>query len=134
MDDGYRRCVYCGFVAKMRKDGTMRKHREARDAGYIGSTGSLPQDPHAPICKGTGELTSTWVTNADGFLEEKWGVVDPEPCGTKMIRLSGKATYCVLPKGHDKAHSSEVRDDEPTMEEYAVASRIIQSLMPGKRH
>lgn len=111
MDDGYRTCHYCGFTAKMRKDGTMRKHREAKDSGHIGSTGSFPQDPNGPICEGTGKLTSTWATNAEGFLEEKWGADSEE---------------------HDKAHSSE-RTAEPTLEEYALASRFIQDLMPGVR-
>jgi hypothetical protein len=54
-DDGYDTCPRCKWAGKLRQDGTMRKHREAVDAGRIGSTGSLPQDPHGPICKGSGE-------------------------------------------------------------------------------
>lgn len=53
-DDGYDTCPYCGWAGKLRKDGTVRKHRERSDSGRIGSTGSLPQDPHGPICKGSG--------------------------------------------------------------------------------
>lgn len=55
MGDGYDTCPYCRWAGKLRADGTMRKHREAVDSGRIGSTGSLPQDPNAPVCKGTGE-------------------------------------------------------------------------------
>lgn len=55
MDDGYDTCPYCQWAGKLRKDGTMRTHREAADSGRIGSTGSLPQDPNAPICKGSGQ-------------------------------------------------------------------------------
>jgi hypothetical protein len=58
MDDDYDTCSYCGWAGKLRKDGTVRKHREARDSGRIGSTGSLPQDPNGPICKGSG--TEPW--------------------------------------------------------------------------
>lgn len=72
MDDGYRTCVYCGFTAKARKDGTMRKHRVAKDSGRHGSTGSLPQEPHGPICKGTGERMPYWIIGPDGFLKEMW--------------------------------------------------------------
>lgn len=53
-DDSYAACAHCGWNGKLRKDGTMRKHREAADSGKIGSTGSLPQAPDAPICKGSG--------------------------------------------------------------------------------
>lgn len=73
MDDDYDLCVYCGWAGKLRKDGTMRKHRERADSGRVGSTGSLPQDPHAPICKGTGV--------------EPWKV-DPLPDGYEGLRLN----------------------------------------------
>lgn len=54
MDDGYDTCTYCGWAGKLRQNGTMRKHRERADSGRTGSTGSLPQDPDAPFCKGSG--------------------------------------------------------------------------------
>ncbi|MFE4818662.1 hypothetical protein ACFRFU_19945 [Streptomyces sp. NPDC056704] len=72
MDDGYSTCVHCGFAAKTRKDGTMRKHRVAKDAGLIGSSGSLPQDPHGPICQGSGQKMGRWVIDSNGFLTQEW--------------------------------------------------------------
>ena len=72
LHDGYTTCVYCDYTAKARKDGTMRKHRVAKDSGRIGSTGSLPQDPHGPICQGSGEKMGRWVIDGDGFLKQVW--------------------------------------------------------------
>ncbi|ELP67664.1 hypothetical protein STRTUCAR8_08534 [Streptomyces turgidiscabies Car8] len=72
LDDGYSTCVYCGFAAKTRTDGTMRKHRVAKDAGRIGSSGSLPQDPHGPICQGSGQKMGRWVIDSNGFLAQEW--------------------------------------------------------------
>lgn len=72
LHDGYTTCVYCDFTAKARKDGAMRKHRVAKDSGRIGSTGSLPQDPHGPICQGSGEKMGRWVIDGDGFLKQVW--------------------------------------------------------------
>lgn len=72
LHDGYTTCVYCDYTAKARKDGTMRKHRVAKDSGHIGPTGSLPQDPHGPICQGSGEKMGRWVIDGDGFLKQVW--------------------------------------------------------------
>lgn len=72
LHDGYTTCVYCDYTAKARKDGTMRKHRVAKDSGRIGPTGSLPQDPHGPICQGSGEKMGRWVIDGDGFLAQEW--------------------------------------------------------------
>jgi len=72
LHDGYTTCVYCDYTAKARKDGTMRKHRVAKDSGRIGPTGSLPQDPHGPICQGSGEKMGRWVIDGDGFLKQVW--------------------------------------------------------------
>lgn len=72
LDDGYSTCVYCGFAAKTRTDGTMRKHRVAKDSGRIGSSGSLPQDPHGPICQGSGQKMGRWVIGSNGFLTQEW--------------------------------------------------------------
>ncbi|MFC7983793.1 hypothetical protein [Streptomyces sp. NPDC057336] len=72
LDDGYTTCVYCGFTAKGRKDGSMRKHRVAKDSGRIGSSGSLPQDPHGPICQGSGQKMGRWIIDANGFLKQVW--------------------------------------------------------------
>lgn len=53
MDDGYGTCTECPWAGKLRKDGTMRKHREAANSGRVGSTGSLMQQRHGDICKGS---------------------------------------------------------------------------------
>jgi hypothetical protein len=70
MDDGYGTCPYCKWAGKLRKDGTMRKHREAVDAGRIGSTGSLPQAPHGSVCKGSGEEPWDYTPPEGGYKIE----------------------------------------------------------------
>jgi hypothetical protein len=54
-DNSYATCPHCKWAGKLRKDGTMRQHRESVDAGRITLAGGLPQAAGAPICKGSGE-------------------------------------------------------------------------------
>ena len=111
-DDGYDTCPYCRWAGKLRKDGTMRKHRVAVDAGRIGSTGSLPQDPHGPACKGSGE--------------KPWQVGLPEG-----YELPKKNEHGGWERGGETAAPKQ--DPGPSLDDYAKASRIIQSLIPGVR-
>jgi len=57
--DDYGACEWCGWNGLLRKDGTMRKHRQPKNWGRPGRTGSLPQDMHAPFCKGSGQPPHT---------------------------------------------------------------------------
>lgn len=54
-DDSYATCPRCKWAGKLRKDGTMRKHRESVDMGHFTPSGGLPQQRHGDICQGTGE-------------------------------------------------------------------------------
>jgi hypothetical protein len=51
----YGSCEYCRWSGLLTKDGLMKQHRRAKDSGRTGSTGSLPQDKSAEICKGSGK-------------------------------------------------------------------------------
>lgn len=63
-DDSYATCPRCKWAGKLRKDGTMRKHRESVDMGRFTMSGGLPQQPHGDTCKGSGE--------------KPWGHIPPE--------------------------------------------------------
>jgi hypothetical protein len=54
-DDSYATCPRCKWAGKLRKDGTMRKHRESVDMGRFTMSGGLPQQRHGDICQGSGE-------------------------------------------------------------------------------
>jgi len=54
-DDSYATCPRCKWAGKLRKDGTMRKHRESVDMGHFTLSGGLPQQPDGDICQGSGE-------------------------------------------------------------------------------
>lgn len=54
-DDSYATCPRCKWAGKLRKDGTMRKHRESVDMGHFTLAGGLPQQPDGDICPGSGE-------------------------------------------------------------------------------
>jgi hypothetical protein len=111
MDDGYDTCPRCKWAGQLRKDGTMRKHREAVDAGRIGSTGFFPQGPNAPVCEGSGE--------------KPWDHTPPE---------GGYKVETTTHGGARLVGTEEPEEDTgPSLEDYAMASRIIQSLIPGVR-
>jgi hypothetical protein len=205
MDDGYATCPHCKWAGKLRKNGTMRKHRVAVDAGRIGSTGSLPQDPHGPSCKGSGEKPWEVGLPEDYELPKQnehggWerGAAKPNDakdvpqtsvpvfcgaCGETFTARDGLDTH-QLETGHEMnqpdhplkkdRHTVErlrdgyfavvdnvtglwhrvsasrdraqeradelnskteepKQDPEPSLDDYAKASRIIQSLIPGVR-
>lgn len=111
-DNRYDTCPRCKWAGKLRKDGTMRKHRVAVDAGRIGSTGSLPQDPHGPVCQGSGE--------------KPWDHTPPE--GGYKVETSNHGGARLV----DKNERPE-QESEPSLDDYAKAARIIQSLIPGVR-
>lgn len=54
-DDSYATCPRCKWAGKLRKDGTMRKHRESVDMGHFTLSGGLPQQPDGDVCPGSGE-------------------------------------------------------------------------------
>lgn len=54
-DDSYATCPRCKWAGKLRKDGTMRKHRESVDMGHFTTAGGLAQQTHGDICPGSGE-------------------------------------------------------------------------------
>lgn len=54
-DESYATCPRCKWAGKLRKDGTMRKHRESVDMGHFTLAGGLPQQPNGDICPGSGE-------------------------------------------------------------------------------
>lgn len=111
-DDSYDTCPRCKWAGKLRKDGTMRKHRVAVDAGRIGSTGSLPQETHGPVCKGSGE--------------KPWDHTPPE--GGYEVRTTDHGGTRLV-----DTNEGPKREPEPSLDDYAKASRIIQSLIPGVR-
>lgn len=131
MDDGYDACSYCGWAGKLRKDGTMRKHRVARDSGRIGSTGSLPQDPHGPACKGSG--TAPWKVglpegyevppmNEHGGWDREGSDVKPGALPTledvelptdeadrEQARREAATTGCTCPRGESEVYAAHHR-------------------------
>ncbi|MDX3582519.1 hypothetical protein [Streptomyces europaeiscabiei] len=165
-DDRYDTCPRCKWAGKLRKDGTMRKHRVAVDAGRIGSTGSLPQDPHGPVCQGSGE--EPWqVGLPEGYevpkQNEHGGWERGDEADREQARQEAKPRYIVAQLGtgyfavldnvtglyhrvsssrkhaHDRADELNAATEEPkkdpgpSLDDYAKASRIIQSLIPGVR-
>lgn len=132
-DDNYATCPNCKWAGKLRKDGTMRKHRVAVDAGRIGSTGSLPQAPHGDICKGSGEKPWDHTPPEGGYKVEttKHG-------GTRLASTEALPTLEDVELPSDEADREQARqeatqDPEPSLDDYAKASRIIQSLIPRGR-
>lgn len=67
MDDGYDTCPRCKWSGKLRKDGTMRKHRESVDMGHFTMAGGLPQQTHGDICKGSGEKPWDYTPPEGGY-------------------------------------------------------------------
>lgn len=84
-------CNYCMWYGPVKKDGTMRKH-------YRRSDDTRKQVPQFGVCEGSGKPFAN--------LGPEPVAVVPEPCGTKLLKLTGSFTACTLPKGHDKAHRS----------------------------
>lgn len=183
-DDNYATCPRCKWAGKLRTDGTMRKHREAVDAGRIGSTGSLPQDPHGPVCAGSGEkpwdhtppeggyqiqttdhgaaqLVTEGETERVPTLEDV--ELPSDEADREQARREARPRYIVAQLGtgyfavvdnvtnlyvgtttvrkraHDRAAELNAKteepkqDPEPSLDDYAKASRIIQSLIPRGR-
>lgn len=163
-DDGYDTCPYCRWAGKLRKDGTMRKHRVAVDAGRIGSTGSLPQDPHGPVCRGSGE--KPWQVGLPEGYElpkqnehggwERGDEADREQARQEekprhTVNRLGDGYFAVIDnvtglyhrvssnrdRAQERADELNVETEEPkqdpgpSLDDYAKASRIIQSLIPG---
>ena len=117
-------CDYCMWLGPINKDGTMRKHRPARDDGRPG--GRKVQDFTKPACDGSNKPYARFGCEESSET--------PEPCGQKMFKLSGGVAYCNKPKGHDKAHMVIPEQGiKPSLDDYAAASRIVQSLIPGVR-
>lgn len=165
-DNRYDTCPRCKWAGKLRKDGTMRKHRIAVDAGRIGSTGSLPQDPHGPVCQGSGE--KPWQVGLPAGYElpkqnEHGGWERDDEADREQARQEAKPRHTVNRLGdgyfavidnvtglyhrvssnrdraqeradelNSKAEESK-QDPGPSLDDYAKASRIIQSLIPGVR-
>ncbi|MET9480991.1 hypothetical protein [Streptomyces sp. NPDC006638] len=133
MSDEYDTCAYCGWAGKLRKDGTMRKHRERADSGRLGVTGSLPQDPNGPVCKGSG--MEPWKVG----LPEDYEVPPTNGHGGFEREREALPTLEDIELPSDEADREQARREAaeetngPTLDDYAQASRIIQSLIPGVR-
>jgi hypothetical protein len=179
-DTSYATCPRCKWAGKLRKNGTMRKHRVAVDAGRIGSTGSLPQDPHGPICEGSGE--KPWevglpegyevpkTNQHGGFRREALPTLEdvelPSDAADReqarreaqqprhTVDRLGDGYFAVIDNvtglyqrvssSRDRAQQradelnaateEPKKDPEPSLDDYAKASRIIQSLIPRGRN
>ena len=178
-NDGYDTCPRCKWAGKLRKNGTMRKHRVAVDAGRIGSTGSLPQDPHGPVCEGSGE--KPWevglpegyelpkMNQHGGFQREALPTLEDvelpsDEADREQARREARPRYIVAQfdtgyfavldnvtdlyvatttsrkHAHDRAAELNAgsekpkKDPEPSLDNYAKASRIIQSIIPRGRN
>ncbi|HEY6114641.1 MAG TPA: hypothetical protein VI172_01670 [Candidatus Dormibacteraeota bacterium] len=111
-DNSYANCPNCKWAGKLRKDGTMRKHRESVDMGRFTMSGGLPQQTHGDICKGSGE--KPWETGLPEGYE-----------------LPEKNEHGGWKRGGESAAPKQAPG--PSLDDYAKASRIIQSLIPGVR-
>lgn len=178
-DDRYDTCPRCKWAGKLRKDGTMRKHRVAVDAGRIGSTGSLPQDPHGPVCQGSGE--KPWEPGLPegyevpkknqhgGFQREALPTLEDvelpsDEADREQARREARPRHIVVQRGdgyfavidnvtglyhrvstsrkhaHDRADELNAATEEPnqnagpSLDDYAKAGRIVQSLIPRGRN
>lgn len=177
-DDSYATCPRCKWAGKLRKDGTIRKHRESVDMGRLTMAGGLPQQPHGDICKGTGE--KSWEPGLPegyevpkqnehgGFQREALPTLEDvelpsDEADREQARQEARPRYIVAQLGtgyfavldnvtdlyvatttarkhaHDRADELNAgsekpkQDPEPSLDDYAKASRIIQSLIPGVR-
>jgi hypothetical protein len=151
----------------------------AVDAGRIGSTGSLPQDPHGPVCEGSGE--KPWevglpegyelpkMNQHGGFQREALPTLEDvelpsDEADREQARREARPRYIVAQfdtgyfavldnvtdlyvatttsrkHAHDRAAELNAgsekpkKDPEPSLDNYAKASRIIQSLIPRGRN
>lgn len=111
-DDSYATCPRCKWAGKLRKNGTMRKHRESVDMGRFTMSGGLPQQPNGDICKGSGE--------------KPWEPGLPEDYELPKQNQHGGWE-------RDGETAAPKQDPGPSLDDYAKASRIIQSLIPGVR-
>jgi hypothetical protein len=139
-DNSYANCPRCKWAGKLRKDGTMRKHRESVDMGHFTLSGGLPQQPDGDICPGSGE--EPWEPGLpEGYeLPEKnehGGWKRPEPQeDTKSPRflvdphtwLRGRLNkrYVVKELGPDYF---EIRD---TRTDLAVGTRTVREEADAK--
>lgn len=125
-------CDYCMWLGPVNKDGTMRKHRPAREGTVSGER--KVQDFTKPACDGSNKPYARFGCESEEPSETPETNDAPEPCGQKMFKLSGGVAYCNKPKGHDKAHMvNPTQGLGPSLDDYAAASRIVQSLIPGVR-
>jgi hypothetical protein len=84
------------WFGPVNQDGTMRKHRPARNDGTVG--GRKVQDFTQGPCEGSNK---PFAQLGGGAVE------DVQQCETTMIRLPhGNKVRCSKPAGHDKAHVS----------------------------
>jgi len=67
MDNGYATCPRCKWAGRLRKDGTMRKHRESVDMGHFTMSGGLPQQTNGDVCKGSGEKPWDYTPPEGGY-------------------------------------------------------------------
>lgn len=182
-DNSYDTCPRCKWVGKLRKDGTMRKHRESVDMGRLTMSGGLPQQTHGDVCKGSGE--KPWepglpegyeVPKANqygGFVRDEHEDLptledvelpsdqadreqarrEAESKPRHTVDKLGDGYFAVVDnvtglyhRVSSKRERAQERADElnaateepkqdpgPSLDDYAKASRIIQSLIPGVR-
>jgi hypothetical protein len=177
-DNSYATCSRCKWAGKLRKDGTMRKHRESVDMGRFTMAGGLPQQPDGDICKGSGE--KPWepglpedyevpkLNQHGGFQREALPTLEDvelpsDEADREQARQEAKPRHTVDRLGHgyfavidnvtglyhrvssNREHVQEradelnaeteepKKDPGPSLDDYAKASRIIQSLIPGVR-
>ncbi|MFI7293979.1 hypothetical protein [Streptomyces sp. NPDC050121] len=155
-DNDYATCPRCKWAGKLRKNGTMRKHRESVDMGRFTMSGGLPQQPHGDICEGSGE--KPWEPGLpEGYELPKqnehggWERGEAKPNDAKDVPQTSVPVFCgacgetftaraaldahQLETGHemDQPDHPLKEDPGPSLDDYAKASRIIQSLIPGVR-
>ena len=85
-------CNHCLWYGPVNQDGTMRKHRPATLDDKWGRPNKV-QDMSAEPCPGSHKAYAHFGAEV-------------EPCGKRLLRLSGSFTTCAKPKGHDKACTS----------------------------
>lgn len=177
-DNSYASCPRCKWAGKLRKDGTMRKHRESVDMGHFTMSGGLPQQRHGDICKGSGE--KPWEPGLPegyevpkrnehgGFQREALPTLEDvelpsDEADREQARQEAKPRHTVnrlgdgyfavidnvtglyhrVSSNRDRAQEradelnaeteEPKQDPGPSLDDYAKASRIIQSLIPGVR-
>ncbi|MFD7776615.1 hypothetical protein [Streptomyces sp. NPDC059753] len=98
-------CIYCMWLGPVNQDGTMRKHRPATSEDRYGRK---VQNRHEDYCQGSHKPYARFGNET---------VVDPrEEAETEAAEVDEKD-----------------EDPGPSLDDYAKASRIIQSLIPGVR-